>query len=126
MFIAFNSFVHTLLGIAFLCCKVFEIVKVGSSTLLAELSFWYAFYLVQDVHVADIRVAWLVYIYTYCVPIATLNQNKRSRLLYLGDMQTIINVLACGLVFSHLIGFFLQHNNSPEMFLAFPVFLVPL
>ena len=75
---------------------------------------------------ADIRVAWLVYIYTYCVPIATLNQNKRSRLLYLGDMQTIINVLACGLVFSHLIGFFLQHNNSPEMFLAFPVFLVPL
>ena len=31
MFIAFNSFVHTLLGIAFLCCKVFEIVKVRSS-----------------------------------------------------------------------------------------------
>ena len=31
MFIAFNSFVHTLLGIAFLCCKVFEIIKVGSS-----------------------------------------------------------------------------------------------
>ena len=31
MFIAFNSFVHTLLGIAFLCCKVFEIVKVGSN-----------------------------------------------------------------------------------------------
>ena len=30
MFIAFNSFVHTLLGIAFLCWKVFEIVKVGS------------------------------------------------------------------------------------------------
>ena len=31
MFIAFNSFVHTLLGIAFLCWKVFEIVKVGSN-----------------------------------------------------------------------------------------------
>ena len=31
MFIAFNSFVHTKLGIPFLCCKVFEIVKVGSS-----------------------------------------------------------------------------------------------
>ena len=30
-FIAFNSFVYTLLGIAFLCCNVFEIVKVGSS-----------------------------------------------------------------------------------------------
>ena len=36
---------------------------------------------------ADIRVAWLVYIRTYCVPIATLNQNKRTRLLYLGDAQ---------------------------------------
>ena len=31
MFITFNSFVHTLLGIAFLRCKVFEIVKVGSN-----------------------------------------------------------------------------------------------
>ena len=36
---------------------------------------------------ADIRVAWLVYVRTYCVPIATLNQNKRTRLLYLGDSQ---------------------------------------
>ena len=27
---------------------------------------------------------WLVYPRTYCVPIATLNQNKRTRLLYLG------------------------------------------
>ena len=27
------------------------------------------------------RVAWLVYVRTYCVPVATLNQNKRSRLL---------------------------------------------
>ena len=39
----------------------------------------------------DIRVVglftWLVYVRTYCVPIATLNQNKRSRLLYLGDAQ---------------------------------------
>ena len=32
----------------------------------------------------DIRVAWLVYSRMYCVPIATLNQNKRTRLLYLG------------------------------------------
>ena len=30
-----------------------------------------------------------VYIRTYCVPIATLNQNKRSPLLYLGDAQII-------------------------------------
>ena len=39
---------------------------------------------------ADIRVAWLVYVRTYCVPIATLNQNKQTRLLYLGDAQIII------------------------------------
>ena len=31
---------------------------------------------------ADIRVARLVYVRTYCVPFATLNQNKRTRLLY--------------------------------------------
>ena len=36
---------------------------------------------------ADIRVAWLVYARTYGVPIATLHQNKRTRLLYLGDAQ---------------------------------------
>ena len=36
---------------------------------------------------ADIRVAWLVYVRTYGVPIATLHQNKRTRLLYLGDAQ---------------------------------------
>ena len=36
-------------------------------------------------HTADIRVSWLVYVRTYCVPIATLNQNKRTRLfLYFG------------------------------------------
>ena len=39
---------------------------------------------------ADIRVAWLVYVRTYCVPTATLNQNKRTRLLYLGHAQIII------------------------------------
>ena len=33
----------------------------------------------------DIRVALLVS--TYCVPIATLNQNKPTRLLYLSDAQ---------------------------------------
>ena len=38
-------------------------------------------------HEAYIRFPWLVYVRTYCVPIATLNQNKQSRLLYLGDAQ---------------------------------------
>ena len=35
----------------------------------------------------EIRVAWLVYVRTYCEPIATLNQNKRIRLLYLGHAK---------------------------------------
>ena len=55
--------------------------KMGSSTLRAELSFRHAFYFVRDVRVADIPVAWLAYVRTYCVPIATLNHSKRSRLL---------------------------------------------
>ena len=42
-------------------------------------------YCVVTQRAADIRVAWLVYVRTYCVPIATLNQNKRTRLLYLDD-----------------------------------------
>ena len=46
----------------FPCFKVFEIVKVGSRTLLAELSFRHSFYLVRVVRVEDIRVAWLVYL----------------------------------------------------------------
>ena len=37
----------------------------------------------------DIRIAWFVYVRTYCLPIATLNQNMRTRLLYLGDTQII-------------------------------------
>ena len=41
---------------------------------------------------ADIRVAWLVYVRMFCVPIATLNQNKRTQLLYLGDAQIIRNI----------------------------------
>ena len=91
MFISFNFFIPAPLGIVFLCCRVFEIVKVGSSTLLAELSFWHAFYLiVRVIHVANIHVTCLVYIRTFCVPIATLNQNKRSQLLYLANAQIII------------------------------------
>ena len=54
---------------------------------LWELSFLHAFYLVRVVRVADICFAWLVYVRTYCVPIATLNQNERSRLHYFGDAQ---------------------------------------
>ena len=57
MYIPFNFFVPALLRIVFLYCKVFEIVKVGSSTLLAEVSFRHAFYLLRVVRVIDIRVA---------------------------------------------------------------------
>ena len=88
MFITSNSLVSAPLGIVFLCCKVFEIVKVVSSTLLAELFLRHSSNLVRDVCVADICVTWLVYIHMYCVPIATLNQNKKSQLLdILGHAQ---------------------------------------
>ena len=59
----------------------------------------------------------IVYIHTCCVPIATLNQNKQSRLLYLGNMHIIIKVLACGLVFSHLIGFFSCNTITSQKYL---------
>ena len=57
---------------------------MGTSTVLGELFFWRASNLVRDICLADICVAWLVYVRTYCVPIATLNQNKKSELLYFG------------------------------------------
>ena len=38
---------------------------------------------------ADIRLASLVYVSTYCVPIALLRQNKPFLLLYLGHAQII-------------------------------------
>ena len=82
MFIFINFFVPTLLGIVFLYCKVFQIVKVGSSTLLAELSFRHAFYLVRVVRVVDIRVAWLVYFRTYSVPISTFSKQAISKTLF--------------------------------------------
>ena len=84
MFIAFNFFFPALLGIVFLCCKVFEIAKLGSSTLLAELSFRHTFNLVRVVRVAN-----SLFKFALCVPIVSLNQNRRYRLLYLGDAQII-------------------------------------
>ena len=56
---------------------------------LAKLSFPHASYLVQDIRMADIRLASLVYVSTYCVPIAHLRQNKQFPLLYLGHAQII-------------------------------------
>ena len=44
----------------------------------------------EDILLASLGLfTWLVYVRTYCVPITTLNQNKRFRLLYLGDAQII-------------------------------------
>ena len=48
---------------------------------LWELSFRHAFYLVRVVRLADIHVAWLVYIPTYCMPIAILMLNFTVTLL---------------------------------------------
>lgn len=75
MFITFNFFVPTLLEIMFL-------VKVGSSTPLAELFSNKLFTLFASLSL----FTWLVYVHTDCMPIASLNQSKRSWLLYLGDV----------------------------------------
>ena len=52
----------------------------------------------NDVRIADIRLAspvyFLVYVSTYCVPIALLLQNKPFPLLCLGHTQIIISCLA--------------------------------
>ena len=42
-------------------------------------------YLVRIVHRANTHVTWPVYVHWYCMPIATLNQNKQSRKLYFGN-----------------------------------------
>ena len=48
----------------------------------------------NNVRMTDIRLAslvyFLVYVGTYCLPIALLRQNKPFRLLYLGHAQIII------------------------------------
>ena len=41
----------------------------------------------NDVRMADIRLALLVYVSTYCIPIELLRQNKPFRLLYLGHAK---------------------------------------
>ena len=61
---------------------------------------------------ADIPVAWLVYVRTYCVPIATLNQNRQTRLLYLGDVQISRRLRPC----SHVYLFFKTRTSFILLF----------
>ena len=53
----------------------------------------------NDVRIAHIRLASLVYLFVYvstnCVPIAHLRQNKPFPLLYLGHAQIIKELLWC-------------------------------
>ena len=53
----------------------------------------------NDVRIADIRLASLVYLFVYvstnCVPIAHLRQNKPFPLLYLGHAQIKTSLLNC-------------------------------
>ena len=62
---------------------------------LRELSLGHAFYLVRVVRVADISVTWLVYVRTYCVPIATLNQKQAISITLFGrrpNKKTYVNI----------------------------------
>ena len=59
---------------------------------------------------------WLVYVHAYCVPIATLNQGKRTRLLYLVGARIInssarleYNIVTTSLYISEYVN---QHNCS--------------
>ena len=75
------------------CKRLISSSSRGSELCKSEIKFpasralFLAFYLVRVVRVADTHVAWLVYVCTYCVPIATSNRNKGSRVLYLGDAR---------------------------------------
>ena len=66
MFIAFNSFVHTLLGIAFLCCKVFEIVKVGSSMYPVNRAFFLVCFLSYTRHSCRLAYLHSHVLHAYC------------------------------------------------------------
>ena len=71
---------------------------------------------------ADIRVAWLVYVRMYCVPIATLNQNKRSQKLFLEDAQMWKNY--CAFVI-HCVCHRLKWTNCPPGIRDVPLWSTP-
>ena len=58
------------------------------------LKYEYEYVVLNDVRMADIRLAsprlftCLVYVSTYCMPIALLRQNKPFRLLFFGPTET--------------------------------------
>ena len=67
IFIAFNFFGPALLGIVFLCCKVFETFKVGSST-LSRASFPACFSPCTSRSRGRHPRRLACYVRTYCVP----------------------------------------------------------
>ena len=90
----FNSLFHSVY-------LVFSIRLISIADLFAVRYLWDVFnedkccgvtHRAADILVASLGLfTWVVYVRKYCVPIATLNQNKRSWLLYLSDAQ-IINI----------------------------------
>lgn len=78
----------------FLCCKIFEIVKVKSIKYPASRAFFpartlYESFVWQTFTSLGLLFTWHFYIRMYCMPTATLNQKKQFQLLYLGDVQII-------------------------------------
>ena len=78
----------------FLCCKIFEVVKVKSIKYPASRAFFpartlYESFVWQTFTSLGLLFTWHFYIWMYCMPTATLNQKKQSQLLYLGDVQII-------------------------------------
>ena len=71
---------------------VFSIRLISIADLFAVRYLWDVSNEDKCILVASLGLfTWVVYVRKYCMPIATLNQNKRSWLLYLSDAQ-IINI----------------------------------
>ena len=71
----------TFLTVSFTQCTFFSPKSLFSFADLFAVRYWWVVCnedkcCVVTQHAADIRVAWLVYGCAYCVPMATLNQNK--------------------------------------------------
>ena len=65
-------------------CRALSVGRCGSYVTKINVVLWPS---VRQTFVSFGLFTWSVYIRRYCIPIATLNQNKRTRLLYFGDAQ---------------------------------------
>ena len=100
----FNRFFHSVYLVffntfIFYCWFVCRALAVGRIVIRINAVLWH---IRQRTFRSLGLFTWFVYLRTYCVPIATLNQNKWSRLLYLGDAQKTIWIVLVLTIYSHM------------------------